>query len=87
LETIKLLLRRGASLEARNCYGGTVLGQALWSAVNANNGIDYVRITETLLEAGAKIEEGSMAWVAKQKAGSAAVKERIAEVLRRYGAR
>jgi RHS repeat-associated protein len=32
LATINLLLAHGASLEAKNVYGGTPLGQALWSA-------------------------------------------------------
>src|SRR6185436_11868141 len=32
LEMIKLLLKYGPPLEAVNIYGGTVLGQTLWSA-------------------------------------------------------
>lgn len=59
LETIKLLLDRGASLEAKNAYGGTALGQALWSQANGDSGIDYVRIIETLIKAGAEVEDGS----------------------------
>jgi ankyrin repeat protein len=78
LETIKLLLERGAPLEAKNVYGGTALGQALWSAINGDPGIDYVPIIEMLLDAGAEIPPGSLAW--------AAGKARIAEVLRRHGA-
>jgi hypothetical protein len=39
-----------------------------------------------LIEAGAKIEDGSLAWLAKQN-GSSAVKARIAEVLRHHGAK
>src|SRR5205823_3220697 len=31
LQSIKLLLQRGAPLEELNAYGGTALGQALWS--------------------------------------------------------
>ena len=31
---------RGAQPEARNVYGSTVLGQALWSVVHADAGID-----------------------------------------------
>jgi ankyrin repeat protein len=56
LETIKLLLERGAPLEAVNAYGGTVLGQALWSALNGDRRIDYVPIVETLLAVGAKVD-------------------------------
>jgi ankyrin repeat protein len=37
LGTIRMLLERGAPLEVKNVYGGTVLGQALWSAI-ANRG-------------------------------------------------
>jgi hypothetical protein len=86
LDTIKMLLKRGASLEAKNFYGGTAMGQALWSAMNSDNGIDYVPIIERLIETGAKIEDGSLAWLAKQN-GSSAVKARIAEMLRRHGAK
>jgi ankyrin repeat protein len=85
-EAIKLLIDRGAPLEARNAYGATPLGQALWSAVNGDGAIDYVLTIETLLAAGAKIEDGSLAWLANQDAGSASVKRRIAEILRRHGA-
>src|SRR5215510_802965 len=31
LETVKMLLERNVPLEVKNMYGGTVLGQALWS--------------------------------------------------------
>ena len=34
LDTVKLLLARGAPLEVKNVYGGTVLGQAVWSAIH-----------------------------------------------------
>jgi hypothetical protein len=87
LEIIKLLLKRGVSLEALNSYAGTALGQALWSAVNGDPGIDYVRTIETLLDAGAKIEDGSLAWLAKQEGGSSTAKASIAELLRRNGAK
>jgi hypothetical protein len=86
-ETIKLLLERGASLEVKNVYGGAALGQALWSAVHADGGIDYLPVIEMLLEAGARIEDGSLSWLAQQKGGSSFVKIRIAEVLRRHGTR
>lgn len=32
LETVRMLIARKAPLEVINMYGGTVLGQALWSA-------------------------------------------------------
>ncbi len=87
VHTIKLLLKQGASLEAENAFGGSALSQALWSVVNSDAGVDYVATIETLLEAGAKIEDGSLVWLAQQEGGSASVQLRIAEVLRRYGAK
>jgi ankyrin repeat protein len=76
LDTIPLLLERGASLEATNFYGGTVLGQALWSALNGNRSIDYVPIVETLLNAGANPD------AVDYPTGNA----RLDSVLRRFGA-
>ena len=86
LDTIQLLLERGAPLDAKNVYGGTALGQALWSAINGDPGIDYVPIIETLLDAGAEISSGSLGWL--ERAGrSSPAKARIAEVLLRHGAK
>lgn len=86
LETIRLLLEHGAPLEERNIYGGTALGQALWSVVNADPGVDYVPIIETLIDAGAEIEPGALNWLARQEGRSAAAKARVEELLRRHGA-
>jgi len=55
LDTIKLLLRRGAPLEAVNEYGGTVLGQTLWSAAHGGDPKVYAPIVETLVGAGARL--------------------------------
>jgi ankyrin repeat protein len=74
LEIVKLLLDRGASLEAKNVYGGTVLGQATWSVMHGEPSIDFVPVIETLIAAGAKIEE------ADYPTGN----ERVDEVLRRH---
>jgi ankyrin repeat protein len=57
LETVKLLLARGAPLEARNVYGGTVLGQTTCCVINADRFSDYVPIITALLDAGASVEE------------------------------
>ncbi len=76
LAIIKLLLERGAPLEARNGYGGTVLGQATWSVMYGDPNINFVPIIETLLAAGAKIEEADF------PTGNA----RVDEVLGRHGA-
>jgi ankyrin repeat protein len=85
LATIRLLLERGAPLEARNAYGGTALGQALWSAFNGDSGIDYVPVIDMLVDAGAKIEPGSLAWLAQQRGGFS-IKVRLEALLRRHGA-
>ena len=62
LDTIKLLLERGAPLEALNVYGGTALGQALWCSANGEPEIDYAPIIKMLIDAGAQIEPGSLGW-------------------------
>jgi Ankyrin repeats (3 copies) len=56
LETAKLLLKHGAPLEIKNSYGGTALGQALWSAANAGSPKPFLPIIELLLESGAQAE-------------------------------
>src|SRR5262249_37025716 len=55
LEIVKLLLAHNAPLEVKNIYGGTVLGQALWSAFNAPKP-KHLEVVETLIAAGAKLE-------------------------------
>ena len=57
LEMIKLLIERGAPLEAQNEYGGTVLGQTLWSAAHGGDPDVYVPLIETLLAAGAMLAD------------------------------
>lgn len=86
VSTAKLLIERGAPLEQLNGYNGTPLGQALWSFVFGSRTVDYVPVAETLLEAGAQIEPGTLAWLDKQTRRSAHEKEQIAAMLRRYGA-
>jgi len=53
VETITLLLSHGANLEARNRYGGTALGQAMWSHAHSNGGVNYRAAIDALLKAGA----------------------------------
>lgn len=55
LDTIRLLLQHNPPLEAKNIYGGTVLGQALWSAAHGGDSQTYIAIFETLIAAGAKL--------------------------------
>jgi len=50
-----MLIARKVPLEVKNMYGGTVLGQALWSAFNEPKD-DHLPIVEALVAAGAKIE-------------------------------
>jgi ankyrin repeat protein len=57
LDIAKMLLSRNAPLEAKNNYGGTVLGQAVWSAIH-DPAADHLAFLELLLVAGADIEEG-----------------------------
>lgn len=82
LDTVKFLLERKAPLEIKNGYGGTVLGQALWSAANKaggwggnSPGLDYLPIIECLIAAGAEVRPN---W-------STGIKH-IDEVLRRHEA-
>jgi hypothetical protein len=59
-EIVKLLLLHNAPLEAKNAYGGTVLGQTLWSAAHEEHQRDpkvYIAILEALVAAGAAIPE------------------------------
>jgi hypothetical protein len=63
VETVRFLIARGAPLEVTNVYGGTVLGQALWSAANDSGGwggnnpdADYTTIVEDLIAAGARVD-------------------------------
>ena len=62
LETVKLLIARGAPLEVKNMYGGTVLGQALWSAFNEPKA-NHLAIIDTLINAGANIKPEWNEWI------------------------
>lgn len=73
LETVRLLIERSAPLEAKNMYGGTVLGCAVWSAIYEPKA-DHAAIVEALLQAGAQIEA----------AGYPTGNTKIDEVLQRY---
>jgi ankyrin repeat protein len=57
LPIVELLVERNAPLEARNMYGGTVLGQATWSAAHGGDPDHYVAIMEKLIGAGAIVSE------------------------------
>jgi hypothetical protein len=77
LDIVNLLLRYDPPLEAKNVYGGTVLGQGMWSAAHGGDPDTYIAIFETLIAAGAKVPERHVpvnprvdAWLAQH--GSAA---------------
>ena len=57
LEIIKFLLKQNVPLEAKNIYGGTVLGQTLWSAAHGGDPKVYAEIIKVLIAAGAKVPE------------------------------
>jgi ankyrin repeat protein len=60
LEMIKLLIERGAPLEQKNVYGGTVLDSTLWFAYNVSpeefEHNDYPAVIDALIAAGAKTD-------------------------------
>jgi ankyrin repeat protein len=58
LDVMETLLARGAPLEVRNTWGGTVVDSTAWFAVNfPMPGADYPRVIERLLKAGADPNE------------------------------
>ena len=74
LETVKLLLKFGPPLEATNIYGGTVLGQTLWSAAHGGDPKVFSEIIETLIAAGAEVPPRHVP-----------VNKQIDDLLRRHG--
>lgn len=81
LDTIRMIIRRKVPLETVNIYGGTVFGQAMWSAVNEHTP-DHAAIVEALIEAGATVEPGYSQWWEEQDVPSKETKQRIAAALR-----
>jgi hypothetical protein len=56
LDTVRVLIRVKAPLETRNMHGDTVLGTAIWSALNEARP-DHLTIIEELVKAGAHVED------------------------------
>ena len=52
---VRSLLRYNPPLEAQNSYGGTPLGQALWSAAHSAHPEAYLDVLEVLAHAGAQL--------------------------------
>jgi hypothetical protein len=75
-DTVKLLIERKAPLEVKRMYGGTVLGTAVWSAINEPRA-DHIPIIEALIVAGAKLDA----------TGFPTGNEQVDEVLQRHGAK
>lgn len=84
---VKLLIERGAPLEVRNRWGGTVLEHAGHGFEQGPADLDFVPTFETLLAAGAQIRGSWLNWLETVNSRSIEEKERVAEVLRRYGAK
>lgn len=80
LETVKMLIEEGVPLEVENLYGGTVLGQALWSARNEHRP-EHADIIEALLAAGAKVEPGTLEWWEEQEVPSDETRIRVRNAL------
>lgn len=74
LETVKFLLKQNAPLESKNVYGGTVLGQTLWSAAHGGDPKIYSAIIKELIAAGAAVPERHVP-----------VNKPIDDLLREYG--
>lgn len=81
VETVRMLIRRNVPIEQLNMYGGTVLGQTLWSAVNeVRDG--QAEVIELLINGGAQIEQGTLQWWNDQNVPSAETRSRVANALR-----
>ena len=57
VDMVDLLIRKGADLQARNTYGGTVLGGTLWAVANGDATIDRTAVVRRLLAAGAQLDD------------------------------
>ena len=83
LDTLKMLLEKNVPLEIENKYGGTLLGQALWSAINEHTET-HAEIVERLIEAGALVWLETLEWWKAQDVPDRETKERIKKALARH---
>lgn len=83
LDVIKLLIANGVPMEIESMYGGTVLGQPLWSAIHEHKDT-HAEVIELLLDAGAKIEDGTVDWWLDQDLPDENTKQRVLDSMRRY---
>jgi ankyrin repeat protein len=58
MQTIEILIRRGAPLETKNMYGGTVLSQAIWFGFHGDPARikEYAQVIDVLIAAGARTD-------------------------------
>ncbi|TDW99752.1 VOC family protein [Dinghuibacter silviterrae] len=80
-DTVRYLLSVDAPLELENCYGGTVLGQTLWSAGHGPLA-SHPEIASLLVDAGARVRPGTLRWWLSTGA-SDLVRDGIEAVLRK----
>jgi len=83
LDVVRLLVERKVPMEVKNMYGGTVLGQAIWSAVYEHTS-QHAEIIEMLIEGGAVVEPGTQKWWLEQEVPSRETKQYVADMLTRY---
>jgi hypothetical protein len=81
LDTVKLLIDRGAPLEQKNMYGGSILNCTLWSAVHEHNA-SHAEIIDALVKAGAVVEDDALEWWNEQPVPSSETKDKVARTLR-----
>lgn len=80
LNVVRLLIDRSIPMEVENMYGGTVFGQAMWSAIHENKP-EHSDIVEALIEAGAVVDREYLEWWREQNIPDQETKRRIEKVL------
>lgn len=90
-DVVALLIRRGASMENKNRYGGAALESALWSVIHSDpvyrwpgGTADFPAIIEMILKAGAVIRPGVLDWVVNTEEIPPEKKQPIEALLRQY---
>ncbi len=81
-DVIKMLVARKIPMAVKSIYDSTVLGQALWSAINESTPY-HGELIEVLIEGGAYIWPDTLEWWDGQDVPSAETKRRVAEALRK----
>ena len=86
LYVIKLLVKRRVPMEILGMYDNTVLGQALWSAINEHTP-QHGEIIEVLIDGGAHVWPNTLDWWEEQNVPSQETKSHVAAALRRHRSR